>query len=282
MDREGWGRKISHYKRLNDREGKGPPLTAVSPVHSLPKSTGVWPLGQNCTLSPDKPLIDPQDDQLGYALFARHLALSLIKMVPIDGFVAAIYGPWGSGKTTLLNFLFHYFQQAHPDEQPIIVPFNPWWFSGQERLAKHFFDQFQASLAANGVVTGNLAEKLSEFAAVVSELPATIHIPYISIGNIAVEFTPMKPAIKNVVKLKMEITEELRKQPRRIFVTVDDIDRLNPEGIRQLFGLIKSIADFPNIVYLLAFDKRVVIEALRESQGISGENYLEKIVQSPF
>src|SRR5665648_549329 len=80
----------------------------------------------------------------------------------------------------------------------------------------------------------------------------------------------------------MEIAEELRKQPRRIFVTVDDIDRLNPEEIRQLFGVIKSIRDSPNVVYLLTFDKRVVIEALRESQGISGENYLEKIVQFPF
>lgn len=282
MDREHWGRKISHYKRLDDGAGKEPPLTAVTPIHSLPKSDGIGPLRQSCKLSADKPLIDPKDDQLGYALFARHLALSLIKMVPIDGFVLAIYGPWGSGKTTLLNFLFHYFHQATPDEQPIIVPFNPWWFSGHEKLGKHFFDQFQASLAASDAVTGSLVEKIAEFSSMVSELPATINIPYISIGNIAVEFTPAKPAIKNVVKLKLEIAEELRKQPRRIFVTVDDIDRLNPEEIRQLFGLIKSIADFPNIIYLLTFDKRVVIEALREAQGISGENYLEKIVQSPF
>ncbi len=280
MDRERWGRKISHYKRVG--EGKELPLTAVKPVNSPPKPEEDRSLGPRCTLSPDKPLIDPQDDQLGYALFARHLALSLTRMVPVDGFVVAIYGPWGSGKTTLLNFLFHYFQQAAEDEQPIIVPFNPWWFSGHEKLAKHFFDQFQASLAASEVIKGDLAEKIGEFAAMVSELPATIHIPYMSIGDIAVKFTPMKPVVKNVVKLKMEIAEELRKQPRRIFVTVDDIDRLNPEEIRQLFGLIKSIADFPNIVYLLTFDKRVVIEALRESQGISGENYLEKIVQSPF
>jgi predicted KAP-like P-loop ATPase len=90
-------------------------------------------------LSADKPLTDPQEDQLGYALFARHLAFSLSKMVPAEGFVVAIYGPWGSGKTTLLNFLFHYFNQAPKDEQPIIVPFNPWWFSGHEKLAKHFF-----------------------------------------------------------------------------------------------------------------------------------------------
>jgi len=254
---------------------------AVEPVNDSPKPPGNMSAA-GYTLSPDKPLVDPQHDQLGYAPFARHLALSLTKMVPADGFVVAVFGPWGSGKTTLLNFLFHYFQQDPPEEQPIIVPFNPWWFSGHEKMAKHFFDQFQVALAASDIVEGDLAQKIADFAAMVSELPASIHIPYISIGNIAVEFTPMKPNIKNVVKLKMEIAEELRKQPRRIFVAVDDIDRLNPEEIRQLFGLIKSIADFPNIVYLLTFDKRVVIEALRESQGISGENYLEKIVQSPF
>ncbi len=235
-----------------------------------------------CTLSADKPLTDPQDDQLGYANFARHLASSLTTMVPAEGFVVAIYGPWGSGKTTLLNFLFHYFKQAPPDEQPIIVPFNPWWFSGHEKLTKHFFDQFQASLAGSDLALAGLEKKIAEFADMVSELPASIHIPYIAIGKVAVEFTPLKPAIKNVVKLKMEIAEELRKQSRRIFVTVDDIDRLSPEEVRQLFGVIKSIADFPNIIYLLTFDKRVVIEALRETQGNSGESYLEKIVQSPF
>jgi predicted KAP-like P-loop ATPase len=234
------------------------------------------------SLSADKPLTDPQEDQLGYARFARHLATTLIKMVPAEGFVVAIYGPWGSGKTTLLNFLFHYFKQFPLDEQPLIVPFNPWWFSGHEKLTKHFFDQFQACLASADFPMTSLEKKVAEFADLVSELPASIHIPYIAIGNVSVEFTPMKPAIKNVVKLKMEIAEELRKQSRRIFVTVDDIDRLNPEEVRQLFGVIKSIADFPNIVYLLTFDKRVVIDALRETQGIPGESYLEKIVQSPF
>jgi predicted KAP-like P-loop ATPase len=235
-----------------------------------------------CTLSADKPLTEPQEDQLGYAVFAKHLAFSLIRMIPSEGFVVAIYGPWGSGKTTLLNFLFHYFRQAPVADQPIVVPFNPWWFSGHENLTKHFFDQFQASLASSEVGLANLQGKFAEFADMVSELPASIHIPYIAIGKIAVEFTPMKPSVKNVIKLKMEIAEELRKQTRRIFVTVDDIDRLNPEEIRQFFGVIKSVADFPNVLYLLTFDKKVVIEALRESQGISGESYLEKIVQFPF
>jgi predicted KAP-like P-loop ATPase len=235
-----------------------------------------------CSLSADKPLINPQDDQLGYAVFARHLALSLTKMVPAEGFVVAIFGPWGSGKTTLLNFLSHYFKQAPRDEQPLIVPFNPWWFSGHESLVKHFFDQLLASLGSSDIGRDDLLKKIAEFADMVSKLPTRIHIPYISIGKVAVEFTPVKPAVKNVVKLKMEIAQGLREQPRRILVAVDDIDRLNPEEIRQLFGVIKSIADFPNIIYLLTFDKKVVIAALRESQGISAENYLEKIIQTPF
>jgi hypothetical protein len=118
------------------------PAAALSPDKgSTLKKSGVAPrqggrAALNCennfcqkkhylTLSADKPLIDPQEDQLGYALFARHLAFSLTKMVPAEGFVVAIYGPWGSGKTTLLNFLFHYFKEAPVDEQPIIVPFKP-------------------------------------------------------------------------------------------------------------------------------------------------------------
>jgi predicted KAP-like P-loop ATPase len=272
---------ISENARAIEREGEDLPLSPES-NGDLAGDGAVMPPENYCTLSADKPLVDPEDDQLGYAPFARHLALSLTRMVPAEGFVVAIYGPWGSGKTTLLNFLFHYFRQAPREEQPIIVPFNPWWFSGHEKLAKHFFDQFQASLASSDLGLAGLGKKIGEFADMVSELPASIHIPYIAIGKVAVEFTPLKPAIKNVVKLKMEIAEELRKQTRRIFVTVDDIDRLNPEEVRQLFGVIKSIADFPNIVYLLTFDKRVVIDALRETQGISGESYLEKIVQSPF
>lgn len=63
---------------------------------------------------------------------------------------------------------------------------------------------------------------------------------------------------------------------------IDDIDRLTTDEIRQLFRVIKSVADFPNVIYLLAFDKRVVIKALEKTQDIPGEEYLEKIVQTPF
>ena len=82
--------------------------------------------------------------------------------------------------------------------------------------------------------------------------------------------------------MKSEIATLLRNQPRRILVIIDDIDRLTSEEIRQVFRAVKSVGDFPNVTYLMAFDKRVVARSLGEIQGGSGEDYLEKIVQVPF
>ncbi len=239
-------------------------------------------------LSADNPLIDPSDDRLGYAQFAKNLAESICKMAPPQGFVMAVYGSWGSGKSTLLNFLVYYLEQKPESEQPIIVPFNPWWFSGQEDLTRHFFAQLLAVLSTKPkFFSKEMKERLEDFAQRVSRIPG---IPIVQAlaksSNPAVEpamlvfNSLMHP--KDVSKLKEEIEQELKNQQKRILVVIDDIDRLTAEEIRQLFRVIKAVANFPNIVYLLLFDKEVVVKALTETQGIPGEAYLEKIVQVPF
>lgn len=68
----------------------------------------------------------------------------------------------------------------------------------------------------------------------------------------------------------------------KIVVLVDDIDRLTAEEIRELFTIVKAVADFPNTVYILAFDKEVVTRALEKVQEGKGEYYLEKLVQVPI
>ena len=74
----------------------------------------------------------------------------------------------------------------------------------------------------------------------------------------------------------------LNQQARHILVIIDDIDRLTSAEIRQIFRVVKAVADFPNVTYLMAFDKHVVTRSLDELQGGFGEDYLEKIVQVPF
>ena len=58
--------------------------------------------------------------------------------------------------------------------------------------------------------------------------------------------------MKDVEKLKTEISTLLHSQPRRIVVMIDDIDRLTSEEIRQVFRAVKSVGDFPNVTYLLS------------------------------
>ncbi|MEN9933988.1 MAG: hypothetical protein RLZZ387_567 [Chloroflexota bacterium] len=117
----------------------------------------------------DRPIEDPKDDLLGYAPFAKHLADSILAMAPPEGFVIGIYGAWGSGKTTLLRFIEHHLSQQPKKQQPIVVHFNPWWFSGQEDLTRHFFGQLRSTLSRWSSVSdkvlgsiGNLANTLSD------------------------------------------------------------------------------------------------------------------------
>ena len=228
-------------------------------------------------LSSDKPLAKPKDDRLAYSPFAERLAESLLAMAPADGFVVALYGAWGSGKTTIVNFIVHYLENGPEGDQPIIVHFNPWWFSGRENLIRAFFDQLQAAL------TGRLKsgwdqtrENLAQFAGLVSEAP----IPYASTGKIFKRFIAPKQPDTNA--LKQSIAEKLQKQGKHIVIVIDEIDRLTPEEIRQLFRVIKAVADFPNVLYLLAFDREMVVKALTEKQDLPGDQYLEKIVQVPI
>lgn len=92
--------------------------------------------------------------------------------------------------------------------------------------------------------------------------------------------TKRKP--KDVPALKLEISKILRDAQTRILVVIDDIDRLTPEETRQLFTVIKALADFPNVIYLLAFDREVASQAIEQQSGMPGERYLEKIIQVPF
>jgi predicted KAP-like P-loop ATPase len=228
------------------------------------------------SLSADRALVDPDKDQLGYSSFAEHVAKIISNMEPYEGFVIAIYGPWGSGKTTLLNFVDHYLSHAKDNEQLVVVSFNPWWFSGHEDLTIRFFYQLQAVLNKGKFSMNDLTKQIADFADIVSDIP----LPYASTGKVISKI--IRARQKDVNELKNNISRLLKEQNMKILVTIDDIDRLTPEEIRQIFRVVKAIADFPNIIYLMAFDKRIAIKALSEQNGLSGEEYLEKIVQLPL
>lgn len=235
-------------------------------------------------VSPDCPLEDPAHDRLGYKPFAAYLAEALRRMDSTQGFVVALYGAWGSGKSTLLNFVEREISQGQPKEaQPIIVRFNPWWFSGHEDLAARFFDQLLLTLDEKGYGEREIRKQIANLANNVSDT----NLPHAWIPKLIGYF--IEPKRQSVVELKEDIDGLLQDQ-HRLLVIIDDIDRLLAEEIRQLFRVIKAVANFSNIIYLLAFDREVVTGALADTQPQAladtrdgaGQSYLEKIVQASF
>lgn len=227
-------------------------------------------------LSADDPLSDPKIDRLGYAPFAQHLAESICHMNFPGGFVIAVCGPWGSGKTTLLNFILYYLKQKPEDEQPIIVPFNPWLFAGDDDIVRRFFDQIQSILNEWKFVPRGWKDRIADVAKVVSQIP----LPYAQAGNAVAQVFDDKE--KDTSDLREEVEVSLQQNHPRIVVTIDDIDRLGAEEIRKLFRIIKAFPNFTDVVYLLFFNKEVVTKAVAETQGISGEVYLDRIIQASF
>jgi predicted KAP-like P-loop ATPase len=243
-------------------------------------------------LGGDRPIELPEEDRLGYQRFAVRLAHSIRTMAPSDGLVIALHGPWGSGKTSILNLTARELAKApNAGEASIeLVRFNPWWFSGEESLVSAFFREVGASIGDDlGSEVKELFKKVGRRASAVGGLIGTA-LAFVPGGS------PFGDAIKKVSAavgdeiLSNESLDEAReslrtalnKQNERILVVIDDIDRLLPEEGRQIFKLVKSVADLPKVIYLLAFDRRYADRVAAKDEYTTGAEFLEKIVQVPF
>ena len=96
-------------------------------------------------------------------------------------------------------------------------------------------------------------------------------------------------AVEQIEKLEQDIhiqkqkIEKILEQARvHLVVFIDDIDRLSKEEIRDTFRLIKAIADFNFITYVVAFDQNIVVDALNKDFCKNGFDYVKKIVQLPL
>jgi predicted KAP-like P-loop ATPase len=241
-------------------------------------------------LTSGAPIESLEEDNLGRANLARTLARALKRYGSGQSLIVGVNGPWGSGKTSLLNMAAAAITADAGTREPIIARFNPWNFSNQEQLVAEFFDNL-----ATAVNIPSLGSKYERAAALIEDFgrrlkPFTIFPQYGKLLEFAVKGSEVLAKglkrdgeqLRSLESTKAEISRALLDLGRRIVVIIDDIDRLTNEEIRRLFQLVKASGDFANVIYLMAFDKNVVLRALESEQGGSGEAYgeayLEKIV----
>ena len=243
----------------------------------------------------DKPIEQYEEDLLGRSSFARQLADSILNIDLSDSFAIGIYGRWGTGKTSVLNMMQKEIEAGAIDKdgspKAIVMRFEPWNFSTCDQLLTQFFTQMAAIVSADPKnkplqKVGDALEQYSSGFELLELIPTVGPFLRIIPGLAKALGKKMKDAAeadtKNLSNRKQAVVDALKAQSCRIVVFIDDIDRLSNEQIRLVFQLVSSVAGFPNVVYVLSFDKEIVARALQTVQMDNGHEYLEKVIQVPF
>lgn len=273
---------------------------------SLPPDIGLL------NFSADRPIARMDDDQLGRGPFAISLANAIRAWRGKESIVLALYGPWGSGKSSVKNMVVYLLKkgaESEPDMASTIVEFNPWEWSGDNRLLEVFFEEIGTAIGgepgspnaeelsktwklysarlALGTTTLESLKGAAEFAGI-PMLPLILGAgaKALSQGSEATEKAAAaleaEATTKSLQQLKSKLNDLLSERKSPVLVVIDDIDRLAPHEIRTIFRLVKANADFPNMIYLLLCDRQIVECALEDASSDTGRRYVEKIVQAGF
>lgn len=229
----------------------------------------------------DKPIHNSSEDLLGRKSFSKMLAEAVDRYKETDSLVIGLFGKWGVGKTSIINMILENLNDK------IVVHFSPWNYSSHSDLINLFFIELKQSILDSGNVQDEKSLKkaflrykraikdVSKNPIVKGLLSALLQ----KLFWVRLEELWSPPSLE---KTRDQLIKELKKTNCKIIVVIDDIDWLTKEQIRDIFQLVKQVANFPNVIYLLSMDREIVCRALHEVQKVDGHEYLDKIIQIPI
>lgn len=233
----------------------------------------------------DKPISDKKDDLLNRADFAKNVANAITQLSDKgECAVVGIQGEWGSGKTSVARMVGQFLKENEPKVN--VIRLETWLATDRESLIKEFFTCVLGAIDSDG----KLHPCYEDVKAYANQFGRRI-LRSITF-NIGTDAAHASVDMSKIIDEPKPLTLESRKQlineklngvdiPPIVFF-IDDIDRLSYDEIATLFQLVKNIADFKNIVYVLCYDKEIVGNALDRIHDKKGYRYIEKIVQIPI
>lgn len=213
----------------------------------------------DCLHISDKPIDDPREDQFGYDWMSQSLLDDLATVdVRKKSFSLGILGVWGQGKSSFMNL----FKLHAEDQGSIVVEFYPRASKSIKSIQEDFFSALKTAL--KHYHTG-IERYISNYARDVAEIDEGW------IGKLALAFTHLSSD-----KEMERINGVISSIGRRIYVMIEDLDRLTGEEILEVLKLVERNGDFCNTVFVTAYDKKYVNEVIRNYLKTSYQDYTDK------
>lgn len=202
----------------------------------------------------DSAITNQDEDFFGYQKMVDSLLADLYDTdVENEAFSVGIAGKWGVGKSSYINLL----RNSIPKKGGLIVDLYPRSSMNLSAISLDFFNSLSNTLKGYHTGSWHIVDKY------VKSLRCIEGKGWFNKTIDAIEVfakTDEKERLQNV------ITEIGRK----IFVIIDDLDRLTAPEILEVLKIIDRNGSFKNVIFIVAYDKEYVNAVLRKYLGYEG------------
>jgi KAP family P-loop domain len=234
----------------------------------------------------ERPIETVQSDRLLRQDFVARLLDALIEPEGrATGVVVGLTGPSGSGKSSIINLVAERAELRHPAS--VLVRFNPWLAHSRNGLIHAFFAELTAAVGASVKKRDcPQPEKRQALAHTILKYGKRIAPPenvYLCDGGAAAAgldtLRQSLPDGAGLHDMRAALAREMVESVTQILVLVDEVDRLDDFDIGVVVRLVREVASFEGVSYLLAYDADRLVPALGEGDRERGRACLEKVFQ---
>ncbi len=231
----------------------------------------------------DSPITRREEDEFGFYTTSKEV-VRLCKNTERnrEGKTIGVTGKWGAGKTSVLNMAMRELEKEGIE----VIEFNPWLRTKGEEIVQDLIAKVGKRITSRNKGSEAVRKAMEKYAVVVAEGAGEV----IGMATHPIVGWCVKQAGKWAGRGGEKSTEEAKKElvgllkngggNQNIIVVVDDIDRLDKEGIRGLVRGVRIVGDLPGVTYVMALDRDTTGKMLEADGWIDkGQEYLDKILE---
>ena len=218
-------------------------------------------------IEPDDAIVSEEDDWLGFSAMAKGLYKDLkVVDLSMSSLTVGVIASWGKGKSSFINLLM----KQVIEDKGIIISFNPRASKSVSSIQEDFFSAFSRELSRHYWGFSLLLARYTKHIGLLNQYEWT--------RPLASLLTLSLPGKEREV-----VSRTLRELAQRVYVLLDDLDRLSAEEILEVLKLIDRNASFSNMVFITAYDKAYINNVLKGNldHGLN-HSFIDKYITLEF